>query len=81
MSIIIAKQMRAMQLHDCLHGFRAGRGTGTAIAEAKLTQQLTHREQNPLFCIFLNLRKAYDALDRGELLWILEGYGVGPRVR
>ena len=26
--------------HDSLHGFRAGRGTGTATLEAKLLQQL-----------------------------------------
>ena len=26
--------------HDFLHGFRAGRGTGTATLEAKLLQQL-----------------------------------------
>ena len=26
--------------HDALHGFRAGRGTGTATLEAKLLQQL-----------------------------------------
>ena len=31
--------------------------------------------------IFLDLTKAYDALDRSRSLEILEGYGVGPRVR
>ena len=31
--------------------------------------------------IFLYLRKAYDALDRSSCLEILEGYGVGSRVR
>ena len=29
-----------IQLHDVLHGFREGRGTGTATLEAKLLQQL-----------------------------------------
>ena len=29
--------------------------------------------------IFLDLHKAYDALDRSRCLEILEGYGVGPR--
>ena len=28
--------------------------------------------------IFLDLHKAYDALDRSRCLEILEGYGVGP---
>ena len=29
--------------------------------------------------IFMDLHKAYDALDRSRCLAILEGYGVGPR--
>ena len=31
-----------------------------------------------LFCIFLDLKKAYDAIDRGRCLDILEDCGVGP---
>ena len=31
--------------------------------------------------IFLDLHKAYDALDRSRCLEILEGYGIGPRSR
>ena len=31
--------------------------------------------------IFMNLHKAYDALDRSKCLEILEGYGVGPKAR
>ena len=31
--------------------------------------------------IFLDLHKAYDALDNSRCLEILEGYGVGPRSR
>ena len=34
-----------------------------------------------LYVIFLDLTKAYDYLDRSRSLEILEGYGVGPRVR
>ena len=33
-----------------------------------------------LYVIFLDLTKAYDALDRSRTLDILEGYGVGPNV-
>ena len=32
-----------------------------------------------LYMIFLDLHKAYDALDRSRCLEILEGYGVGPQ--
>ena len=34
-----------------------------------------------LYVIFLDLHKAYEALDRSRCLEILEGYGVGPRSR
>ena len=34
-----------------------------------------------MYVIFLDLTKAYDALDRYRSLEILEGYGVGPRAR
>ena len=30
----------SITFHDVLHGFQAGRGTGTATLEAKLLQQL-----------------------------------------
>ena len=55
-------------LHDYLHGFRAKRGTGTGIMEAKLIQQLAFREQVPLYGIFLDLRKAFDAMDRSRCI-------------
>ena len=34
-----------------------------------------------LYVIFLDLNKAYDALDRFRCLGILEGYGFGPGAR
>ena len=52
--------------HDALHGFRAGRGTGTATLEAKLLQQLAPLREEVLYGIFLDLRKAYVALDRSR---------------
>ena len=61
-----------------LHGFWAGRGTGTATLEAKLIQQLASMREEVLYVIFLDLQKAYDALERSMCLEILEGYGVGP---
>ena len=79
-SIIDARIKSSVDFHDSLHGFRAGRGTSTAIIEAKLLQQLAAIEQVPLYEIFLDLKKAYDALDRERTLEILKGYGVGPAV-
>ncbi len=51
---------------------------GTAVIEAKLTQQLVHIEQAPFYGVFINLKKAFDAMDRKQCLFILEGHGVGP---
>ena len=71
----------SITFHDVLHGFRAGRGTGTATLEAKLLQQIAAVREEVLYVIFLDLTKAYDALDRSRCLGILEGYGIGPGAR
>ena len=39
-----------------------------------------HMEQEPLFEAFIDLRKAYDAMDREICMDILVGYGVGPNM-
>ena len=46
-----------------------------------LNQQLMALREEVLYMIFLDLHKAYDALDRSRCLKILEGYSVGPRYR
>jgi hypothetical protein len=76
----LAKSLTA-KLHDGIHGFRSRRGTGTAIIETKLLMQLAQRTNKPLHMIFLDLKKAYDTLDRDRTMKILEGYGVGDNVR
>ena len=40
MEVLMDKRLQNIKFHDCLHGFLAGLGTGTATAEVKLTQQL-----------------------------------------
>ena len=80
-AILHRRLTTAITYHDALHGFRAGRSTGTATLEAKLLQQLADMREEVLYVIFLDLTKAYDALDRSRSLEILEGYGVGPRAR
>ena len=37
----------SLQMHDILHEFRAGRRTGKAIMELKLSQELTSIDQPP----------------------------------
>ena len=46
--------------------------------ELKLAQDLTSIYQDPLLLVLLDLRKAYDTVDRERLLITLEGYGTGP---
>ena len=77
-AILNLRLTASITYHDFLHEFQAGRGTGTATLEAKLLQQLAALREEVLYVIFLDLHKAYDALDRSRCLEILEGYGVGP---
>ena len=81
-AVILHRRLTAaITFDDALHGFREGRGTGTANLEAKLLQNLVAMREEVLYVIFLDLTKAYDALDRSRSLDILKGYGVGERVR
>ncbi len=49
--------------------------------KAKLTHQLAYIEQAPFYRVFINLRKAFNAMDRERCLFILEGHGIGPSMR
>ncbi len=77
---IIDHRLDAFELHDSLHGCRNKRKMGTAIIKAKLAQQLSYLELKPFYSVFLNLRKAFNAMDRERCIMILEGYGAGPRL-
>ena len=68
---VLDLRLSEIELHDFLHGFRAKRGCGTGIMEATLHQQLAAREQVPLYGIFLDLRKAFNTMDRGRCLQVL----------
>ena len=60
---VIDARLKCVPLHDALHGFRPGHSCGTGIMEVKLAQQLASLEQSLFFGIFLDLKKAYDAMD------------------
>jgi exonuclease III len=79
-AIIDTRVKKAVRFHDSLHGFTLNRGTGTAMIEAKLQQELANIRQQPLFQVFLDLKKAYDSLDRDRALNTLRNYGMGPRL-
>ena len=80
-AVLNSRLLASITFHNFLHGFRAGHGTDTAILEAKLIQQLAALRDEVLYVIFLDLHKAYDALDKSRCLDILEGYGVGLQSR
>ena len=50
---------------------------GTLTLEEKMDQYLTGLCHEPLLQVFLDVRKAYDSLDRGSCMEILRGYGLG----
>jgi hypothetical protein len=74
-------QLEVIALHDILHVCRNGQGTGTVVIEAKLTQKLAHIEQAPFYGGFIDLKKAFDAMDQERRLFILEGHGVDQSMR
>jgi hypothetical protein len=74
------RMKQGIDFDDSIHGFRAERGTSTANIEAKFQMQLSCVRRHMLYQVFIDLAKAYNTLDRGRTLEILEGYGVGKRI-
>ena len=62
-SLINRRLMEAITYHDAFNRFWVGWGTGTIALEAKLIQQLTSMREAVLFEVFLDIQKAYDALE------------------
>ena len=65
MKAILNQRLTAfITYHDFLHVFWEVHGTGTATIKAKILHQLVDMREEVLCVIFLNLHKAYEALDR-----------------
>jgi hypothetical protein len=54
---VMDMQLNSIPLHESLHGCCNRRGTGTAVMEAKLAQQLAHLKQVPFYGVFLGLKR------------------------
>merc|ERR1712194_757062 len=76
---ILDGRLANLECHDCLHGFLADRGCGTTILKTKLAQQLAFLEQVPMYGGFIDLKKAFDVMDRGRYIQILRDPGVGEK--
>ena len=79
-AIIDNRLLASIQFHDALHGFRVGRGTGTATTKINISQELARVNQYPLFLVFLELMKAHNTEDRVRLIRTLEGYSAGQQM-
>ena len=79
-SIIDTRLKASVCLHGVLHDFREGRGMGKAILELKMMQDLDSVDQDSLFLVFLDPKKAYDNVYSGRLLKTLDGYGAVPNM-
>ena len=64
--VIDTRIKTVVQLHNVLHVFFAGRGTGTAITDIKLDKELESVDQDPLLLVFLDLRKSLKKNRPGE---------------
>ena len=68
-------------MHDALHGFRQGRGVGTATLEENLAQQIAGLCHDTLLQVFMDVRKDYYSMERGRCMEILKCYGLGTNLR
>ena len=73
MTLIINRHLStSISFHKMVHRFRECRGEGTASLEAKLLHNLMPMREEVLYAIFMDLHKAYNALDRDRYQEILE---------
>ncbi len=77
---MIDNQLDAIELHDSLHSCCSKCGTGTAIIKVKSAQQFSYLKLKPFYGVFLDLWKAFNAMDREWSIMVLEGYGSGPQM-
>ena len=66
-----------MSFHRGLHGYSNKRITETDIIELKLTMTYAQLYKFPTNSIYLDIEKAYDKVNRKNLLQLLKHYGLG----
>jgi hypothetical protein len=68
------------QLHECQSAFRRGRGLGDAVFTLRMVMSRCKEFSQPMHMAFVDLRKAYDSVDRGMLWLALRKFGVHPKL-
>ena len=63
MERIIDARLKCAPLHDVFHGLWMAHECSTGILEVKMAQQLDSLEHSLIFGIFLDLKKAYNAMN------------------
>ena len=71
LEVIVDWRLNVENLHGSLCGFQSSRGMGTVTISTKIAIQLAYLEQYSLYGVFLDLRKAFDAMDWPQYLAIL----------
>jgi len=68
------------QLHEAQCGFRKGRGCVDQIFNLRECMSASRQKGKPLYVCFIDLRKAYDSVNR-ELLWqAMKTYGISGKI-
>ena len=79
-TIINLRMTESVEFCPAVHGFRRKRGCFTAIGEAKLRMQRAACTGETVYQVYLDLRKAYDSINRDGVIALMKKYGVGPRI-
>ena len=61
---IMNNHLHSIIMHDALHELRQEKGIGKSTLKEKSSQQITGMYHEPLLQVFLDVKKAYDSLDR-----------------
>lgn len=67
------------KLPDQLCGFRKHRSTADAIADVVTSFEEARAKENAIYCIFLDIQKAFDALPHATILHQLNLFGISGR--
>ena len=78
--VINLRMATSIEFLEEVHGFRCGRGTYTAIGETKIRLQMAVNKSETTYQVYLDLKKAYDSINRPRVLHIMRKYGVGPNI-